>query len=42
MNITKNNKYNKKTEQHFYNEDKKKQVYSQIKIHLRIIAKIGK
>ena len=24
MNITKNNKYNKKTEQHFYNEDKKK------------------
>ena len=31
MNITKINKYNKKTEQHFYNEDKNKQVHSQIK-----------
>ena len=43
MNITKINKYNKETEQHFYNEDKKnKQVYSQIKIHFKNITKIGK
>ena len=45
MNITKLNKYNKKTEQHFYNEDKNKQVHSQIKInhvHLKDISKIGK
>ena len=33
MTITKISKYNKKTEQHFYNEDKNKQVHSQIKIH---------
>ena len=44
MNITKINKYNTKTEQYFYNEDKKKnkQVYSQIKIHLKNITKIDK
>ena len=41
MNITKINKYNKRTEQHFYNEDKK-QVHSQIKIHLKNITKISK
>ena len=34
MNITKIEKYKKKkTEQHFYNKDKNKQVHSQIKIH---------
>ena len=45
MNITKINKYNKKAEQQFYNEDKNKQVHSQIKIHhvhLKNITKIGK
>ena len=46
MNITKINKYNKKkTEQHFYNHNKNKQVPSQIKIyneHLNNITKIGK
>ena len=44
-NITKINKYNKKTEQYFYNEDKYKQVHSQIKVHnehLKNITKIGK
>ena len=29
INITKINKYNKKTEQHFYNEDKNKQAHPQ-------------
>ena len=48
MNITKINKcnkINKKTEQHFYKEDKNKHAHSQIKIHLYIlenITKIGK
>ena len=32
----------KKTEQHFYNEDKSKQVHSQIKIHFKNINKIEK
>ena len=32
----------KKTEQHFYKEDKNKQVHSQIKMHLKRIAKIEK
>ena len=35
------NKY-KKTEQHFYNEDKNNQIHPQIKIHLKNISKIGK
>ena len=35
------NKY-KKTEQHFYNEDRNKQVHSQIKMHLKNITKIEK
>ena len=45
MDITKINKYYKKTEQYFYNEDKSKQVPSQIKIHnehLKNITKNGK
>ena len=43
MNITKINKDSKKTEQHFYKQDKKnKYVYSKIKIHLKNITKIGK
>ena len=39
------NKYKKKTEQHFYNEDKNKQVHQQFKIHnehLKNITKINK
>ena len=43
MNVTKTNKYNKRTGQHFYNEDKNKQLHSQIKIHnehLKSITKI--
>ena len=44
MNVTKTNKYNKRTGQHFYNEDKNKQLHSQIKIHnehLKNITNIG-
>ena len=32
----------KKTEQHFYNEDKNKQLHSEIKIQLKNITKIEK
>ena len=32
----------KKTEQHFYNEDKNKQVHSQIKIHYEKMKNINK
>ena len=35
------NKY-EKSEQHFYNEDKNKQVHSQVKMHLKNITKIEK
>ena len=45
MNITKIDKYNKNTELRFCNEDKNKQVQSQIKIHhehLKNITKIEK
>ena len=42
MNITKINKYNKKTERHFYNEDINKQVYSLIKIHHEHLKNITK
>ena len=45
MNITKINKYNKKTEQYFYNEDKIKQAHSHIETHdeyLKNITEIGK
>ena len=42
MDITKINKYYKKTEQHFYNEDKSKQVHSQIKIHNEHLKNITK
>ena len=43
MNITKINKYNKsKTEQHFCNQEKTKQLHLQIKIHLKNITKIQK
>ena len=36
------NKCKKKTEHHFYNKDKDKQVHSQIKMHLKNITKIEK
>ena len=47
MNITKINNYThthtkEKTEQHFYNEDKSKQVHSQIKVHPEHLKNITK
>ena len=45
MDITKTNKYNKKNQHQYYNEDKNKQVHLQVKIHnehLKNIIEISK